>query len=279
VGAKQAQKKPSSAQRWKVTDLKEHPKQAEIFGDVSESELQDLAELLRKEGQRHPVEILPSGVVLAGHQRVRAAKLLGWSHVDVVIRHDLADAGPAAAEMFFIQDNLVRRQLSPLARARCIQQLFILESKSRFGLDEKSKEKLKAKIALQHGLSVRSVNRYLLLLTAPTAVQRAFDQGRLSLVDACKVAGLPRETKAEIARRIDADEKPNDIVKPFLKGTKETSDVVDASFLRMLRALKRELPTLTKDLTVIQKGRVDRNRDFLKDAIVLLNKIVRRKGA
>src|SRR3954453_15267104 len=103
--------------RWKLSRLRVHPRQAAMFGDVSDEELKALAEDMRKDGQRDPVEALPDGTILAGHQRVKAAKVLGWKEVDVVVRHDLAADG-AAAEAHLINSNLVRRHLSPLSRAR-----------------------------------------------------------------------------------------------------------------------------------------------------------------
>src|SRR5437763_1950535 len=107
--------------RWKITKLKEHPLQEAVFGDISEEELAALAENMQEHGLREPVEILPDGTIIVGHQRVRAARKLGWKEIDVVVRHDLAAAGPAAVETHFIESNLIRRQLGTLARARCLR--------------------------------------------------------------------------------------------------------------------------------------------------------------
>src|SRR5262245_14825067 len=93
-------------QRWKLARLKGHPLQAVMFGDLSDEELRALAEDMREHGQRTPVEVLPDGTVLTGHQRIRAARLLGWTEITVVVRRDLAEAGPAAQETHFINDNL-----------------------------------------------------------------------------------------------------------------------------------------------------------------------------
>src|SRR5262245_52989614 len=102
---------------WKLSRLKDHPLQAAAFGDLPEQELEALAEDMRKNGQRQPVEALPDGTVVTGHQRVRAARMLGWAEVAVVVRADLARAGEAAVEAHLLADNLVRRHLTPLARA------------------------------------------------------------------------------------------------------------------------------------------------------------------
>ena len=85
-------------QHWDITKLKRHPKQAEFFNDLSDTELQSLARDIEDNGQLTPVEILPDGTIIAGHQRVRAVKSLGWEKVRVWVRQDLADAGEEAVE-------------------------------------------------------------------------------------------------------------------------------------------------------------------------------------
>ena len=140
--------------KWKIAKLKDHPRQAEMFGDVGDGELKALAENMDKRGQRDPVHIAPDGTVIAGHQRVRAAKLLGWKEIDVVVRHDLAAGGASAIEEHFIEDNFVRRHLPPLVRAKCIKRLMELEEGrdvARFGFTKK--EELKTRIAARMGLS------------------------------------------------------------------------------------------------------------------------------
>lgn len=83
-------------QKWKLNRLNDHPKQALNFDDVPDKELAALAADMKRRGQRDPVEILPDGTVIAGHQRVRAAERLGWKEIDVIVRTDLAGAGNAA---------------------------------------------------------------------------------------------------------------------------------------------------------------------------------------
>src|SRR4051812_6738101 len=83
--------------KWRLSRLQEHPRQAELFGNLPDEELRALAEDMRRHGQRQPVEALPDGTLLAGHQRLRAARLLGWDKIEVRVRHDLA-SDPAAAE-------------------------------------------------------------------------------------------------------------------------------------------------------------------------------------
>lgn len=264
--------------RWKIAKLKDHPRQAEMFGDVGDGELKALAENMGKRGLRDPVHVTPDGTVIAGHQRVRAAKLLGWTEIDVVVRHDLAAEGDSAIEEHFLEDNFVRRHLSPLARARCIKRLMELEegrSVDRFGFSKK--EELKARIAARMGLSPRSVSRYLLVLEAPAAVQRVFDSGAVALIVAGKVALLPKKVQAEVARRIEAGEKPAAVIGEHTKGGDREDDVGKA-FVRLVSSLGREVPRLRGRRDRITPGRLKNSEATLREAIAVLTEYVSAAG-
>lgn len=257
--------------KWKIAKLKDHPRQAEMFGDVGDGELKALAENMSKRGQREPVHITPDGTVVAGHQRVRAAKLLGWKEIDVVVRHDLAGEGDAAVEEHFIEDNFVRRQLSPLARAKSLKRLMELEEGrevARFGFTKK--EELKARIAARMGLSARSVSRYLLLLDAPAAVQRVFDTGAITLIVAGKVALLPKKAQTEVARRIESGENPK-VVLADCCGDEQVVAGPGKAFGRLLATLRREIPRVRGQRDRIHAGRLQKAEASIREAIDVLS--------
>ena len=109
--------KKKESRKWKVDDLQPHPRQAELFRDLSEIELAFLAGDIKLNGLQQPLEITPDGTVIAGHQRSHTARRLKWNEVAVVVRHDLEAEGPGAILAQLIETNLNRRQLSPLAIA------------------------------------------------------------------------------------------------------------------------------------------------------------------
>src|ERR1700722_8001468 len=99
-----------------IDDLKAHPRQGEIFSDLGNSQLQDLAKSLDSEGQNTPIEITPDVVIICGHQRVKAARSLGWTTIKARIRHDLVEEGESAVVERLVRDNLDRRQLDQLGQ-------------------------------------------------------------------------------------------------------------------------------------------------------------------
>ena len=161
---------------WKVSDLQESPYQDQLFGDLVDAELDELAADMAANGQRDPIHVLPSGVVVDGHQRRRVAMRLGWATVAAVVRSDLANAGADEIERAMIHSNLHRRQLDPLAIARLYKRLKQIER----GWDPKDfyscgSRDLRDQLAQRLGCrSGRSLDRYLKLLDAPVRFRTQF---------------------------------------------------------------------------------------------------------
>jgi ParB/RepB/Spo0J family partition protein len=261
--------------KWRLSKLKDNPEQAALFGDVSDPELHQLAELMRRDGLERPVEIRSDGTIIAGHQRVRAARLLGWKEIDVVVRTDLEAAGDAAVQAHFVTDNLVRRQLSPLARARSIRRLIELEEgRPSCRLGPNQKEALKRQIGERMGLSGRSVNRYLLVLEAPTSVQRAFDRGEITLIQAGKVALLPARDREQLNRRIRSGEPAAKAVAEALAAGGSAQGGAARSFVRLTSALLREAPLLRGRAGEVQQGRLNRQLGNLRGGMKLLQELI-----
>jgi ParB-like chromosome segregation protein Spo0J len=200
--------------KWKIARLKEHPRQQELFGRLPEQTIAAMAADMSKNGLYHPVEILSDGTIVAGHQRVLAAKLLGWTEIDVIVRTDLEKKGPAAVVGYLISDNLLRRQATGLTLARGIRELVKLQERCP---NWRSRDRMKADIGKRLGdINTREVNRYLRVLDAPTEVQEAFDRGKLSLDKAGKVVSLDDRQKQQIAARIKSGEDARAVVNEYL---------------------------------------------------------------
>ena len=161
-----------------VADLREHPEQQDLIGDISESELNELTASIQRTGLQHPIEILPDGTVVGGHQRLRAVNSLNWIEVDVIVRHDLAQAGEGAIIAYLVEDNLHRRQMSPLAIARAYRNLKEIERDLDYNeLRYDDRRDIRDRIAERLGghYSGRTLDRYEQILKMPRAVQDAVD--------------------------------------------------------------------------------------------------------
>jgi ParB family chromosome partitioning protein len=265
---------------WPIDRLKDHPLQATYFGDLSDAELDTLAQDMDDNELQDPVKILPDGTIIAGHQRVRAARRLNWTEIEVVVRTDLAKGGEAAVESYLLRDNLIRRQHSPLCRARGIRRLLEIESgcdpgELPFGKFEQLKKRIGDQLG---GLHLRSVSRYLRVLEAPVAVQQALDRGELSLNNAGKLAGLFRELSEEhqqkIAGRLAEGSNASKVVDEFLRATKSQEELVNSAFRRVARVLEHELPTIRDEWHVVLPKWFYRHAGILRDSAALLTEIL-----
>lgn len=205
-------------ERRKIADLKQHPKQATHFRDLPLVKLQRMAKGMLTRGLKIPVEITRDNVIVCGHQRVRAARLNGWTEIDVIVRDDLLDDATIEAEL--LRDNRERRQLSRLQEVRCLKgEWDLAQARPCHERSEYLQGTLKEAVSAELDMSPKNSQRYLDLLKTPNAVQDAFDDGDLPLNTAARVAGLPEDQQEEIAQEIDAGKDAKAVVEQYLGNT------------------------------------------------------------
>ena len=160
---------------WPIDRFKIHPDQSRYFRWDSGLALEELADDIRRNGLREPIDVLDDGVMLAGHRRWKAIlTYLQDMHaaVPVKIRHDLIAQGPAAIERYFLESNLNRRQLTSLEAARAYRRLKELEQEERKGhkrsASEPPEEDYRDLLAKRFGFrSHRQLDRLCMLLALP----------------------------------------------------------------------------------------------------------------
>lgn len=136
----------SEYRRMKVSDLKPHPKNTEIYGQ--NENVSDLVEKIKRSGQVHTLVVTSKGIVLAGHRRLKACMELGIEEVDVEVR----DFDTTEQEIEYLIDNNATREKTQEQKAREARELkkveMILAKKRQAdnGGDKKS-DKYKASVA------------------------------------------------------------------------------------------------------------------------------------
>lgn len=103
--------------RMKISDLKPHPKNKEIYG--RDEDISDLTEKIKRSGQVHTLVVTSKGTVLAGHRRLKACKELGIEEVDV----EVVDFDTSEQEVEYLIDNNATREKTEVQRAREAQEL------------------------------------------------------------------------------------------------------------------------------------------------------------
>lgn len=238
--------------QWPISKLKHNPKQAEFFGSIGEALLQDLKANMTRFGQRTPIEIAADGTIIDGHQRVEAARQLGWTEIDVMV----VDGTPAELEERFITANATRRQLSPLQRARCAKALMEIEKgkpKRRYD-EEKQRGQLRDRIGALLHISGREVDRLLSVLKTPQSVQNAYEAGKISIDLAGKVAKLSEQQREQLDEQIRSDgnlDNARQIIEQFMGSAKADPDQITGAYQRYLDVVDRRARELAPQIESI----------------------------
>ena len=147
---------------------------------LDQSKLEQLAHSISTHGVIQPLIVTTTDdgrryVLIAGERRWRAARLAGLTSVPVVVKEV---ASQSMLELALVE-NVVRADLSPLEEAAAYRQLI-----DEFGFTQ-------ASVAERVGRSRVSVTNTLRLLSAPTEVQQALEDGKISEGHARALLGLP----------------------------------------------------------------------------------------
>ena len=254
-----------------VGSLKRHPKQAEFFGDLSDVEIQQLADDMDRNGQLMSIEISPNDVLISGHQRLAAAKRLGWTHIRCWVREDLAEQGEEAIEARLLEDNQHRRQMTKLQIARCYLRLKELGRVKLSGDDQGGD--LRDFFGKRFDMSGRSVDRLVQILTAPAEIQHAFEAGQLRQGQALAIVRLDPDLQQEIAQRIAEGKKPADVAKEYLTRDKPPKQPATAlsKLVTTLRRVQRDVEGEVKEM----RGQLaDTDVAVLREARKLINRLI-----
>jgi ParB family chromosome partitioning protein len=260
-----------TAETWPIDNLKPHPRQAVLFGDMPDAELQALCHSIQSRGLDHPIEILPDGTIIKGHQRFRACKLLGWSEIPVVVRHDLAAQGDAAVEAELIQDNFDRRHLDDLTLARGIQRLLELERRLPKGRRASPQGDLRDRLAArqQTGKSGRTVSRLLQMLRTPVEVQQAYSTGKLTRAQVLQVERLSRAAQEDVAKAIRDGQEPADAVAQFVPTPDRRHRRPRQAVVAFVAALERGLKDLDGRLAQIRSIKTEERQTLERARLVI----------
>lgn len=144
------------------------------IGDVTE-----LAASLKSVGLLQPIVArrATSGqlFIVAGHRRLAAAKLAGWTHVQVIIRRDMRPDDVLAA---MLVENSHRKDLDPIEEARGYARL-----RAQLGTGDEG-------VAKRVGRPRGHITGRLLLLALPVAEQEQLRRGDTTLMEATHRARL-----------------------------------------------------------------------------------------
>jgi ParB family transcriptional regulator, chromosome partitioning protein len=242
--------------KWALDTLHPHRSQALLCSPPPPHEVKELADDIKVNGQLNPVEILPDGTVLSGHECIAAFRLLGWSHIDVWVRDDLAHDA-VAAEKRMIMDNLDRREMGPFDIAKCYERLKVLARTQRAtNSPALERRDLGDELSQRLGVSRRNLDRYSRIATqTPSEIQDAVAAGKLAVTSAERVARLTPEEREHVAAMIRRGGDARAVVRQCLATAaaplrpKHDADHAVAALVRSLRSAVRDLDASLGNVT------------------------------
>ncbi len=172
---------------WPIARLRPNPLNPRT--ELQTAGLEELAGSIRAQGVLQPLLVTPQGVVVAGHRRLAAARLVGLAQVPVLVR----DLDRVQQQEIILVENLQREALSPVEEARAYRQLLDAGVTT-------------AELARRVGITTARINARVLLLKLDEQVQWMFHRGDLPLTLApilLRVAdsGRQRQVATLAARR------------------------------------------------------------------------------
>lgn len=204
--------------------------------------LQDMVESIKVHGILNPVivrKIERGYEMLAGHNRLNAAKIAGLTEVPAIVKENLSDED---AYVYVIETNLMQRSftdLQPSEKAAVLAERYdkVLYQRNREYIINELKElegdtkgghdvhlsKNRDGLGEEYGLSGRSVARLLRVNELVPELKDKLDAGKISLVTAVRLSYVPED----IQRAVSELEKPisTDVAVKLREGEITADDV------------------------------------------------------
>lgn len=220
----------------RISKLQTHPLQQPTYGDLPSHEFAALKADIARRGVRSPIHITRSGIIIDGHQRVRACGELGIEEISAII---CEEEGQLEIDESFVLANLARRQLDPVAKAIAVQALVEIERRRINDDDPQETGDLRDRIAKHLGgnISGRTVDRLLQLARLPAPIHQAVSAGQLPMTKALRLHQCSPGQLETVADRISAGESPRavvDSVLPRKKVARQDTEETPAEAYAML---------------------------------------------
>ena len=229
--------------------LQVHPKNSDYFAELPSEKYEEIKQSIAAHGIRDPLKVLSDYTIVAGHQRLRIAKELGFEKVPVIV----LDIAPEEAEYLLIADNEERRQgddnpMRKARRAEFLKQYWsIREGKlskpgtpeGQFGLQAKTL----ADVADAIGENERTAKRLLKLNDLIPPLQALVSTGSLTQTAAYSLAFLSQDEQQKLLNTLGDS------------GVCELSGKDAQSLREELSNIQKEKEALASQLTELQEER------------------------
>lgn len=209
----------------KVSELHPHPQNEYYFDDMTGDNWDELIRSITTSGVTNAITITQEKVIISGHQRVRACKVLGIDEVSYkMIQYD--DEREEIKDL--IESNLRQRVLAnpnPIKMGRCFNFLneyygfehggnhgnqYTLASENNFHLLNSQKTNLKnqKELAVSYNITQQTMNNYMRLANAIPELEELIDTGIVTKTTAlAMMKNLSPEEQEQLIASLDTTKK------------------------------------------------------------------------
>lgn len=191
-----------------VDEIRPHPKNEYYFDDIQGDGWNDLLQSIRTSGVTNAITIDQRDMIISGHQRVRACKLLGIEEIPAHVIHYTDDELKKQKDVKdLIESNLKQRvpgNSNPVKLGRCFAFLEQYYG-AKHGGNRKSNEnnfhlKTQKEIAEEMGITQQTISAYKRLASAIPEIQELVKTGKVSTTTALSILRqLPEEEQRKLA--------------------------------------------------------------------------------
>lgn len=199
-------------QTLKVADLIPHPQNDYFFDDIQGESWDVFLESVKTSGIIEPIVVNQDKIIISGHQRVRACKVLGIDEINAEIRI-VQDEDEILKQL--LETNIRQRGIgntNPVKMGKCLKELERIYGIRRGG-DRKSKQNnftliTEDDLANQTGMTRQTIQNYKQLADMIPEIQDLVDTGVVSKTTALAIVRqLPEAQQKELAEQLSGSEK------------------------------------------------------------------------
>ena len=195
-------------QKFKIEELKAHPRNNEFFDDMSGEKWQEFLESIKTSGVIEPIVVTQDKIIVSGHQRVRACKELGIEEIDANVKiYDSDDD--------IIKDLLETniRQRGEIGGSTVKLGRRIKELERIYGIKQGRPEKNSTNgpifsqedLAQKLGVNLKTLKRAKTIANLPQEIQDLVEQGSITPSTAARVISkLSDSEQAELIETLPA---------------------------------------------------------------------------
>ena len=261
-------------QKFKINELKPHPRNNEFFDDMSGEKWQEFLESIKTSGVIEPIVVTQDKVIVSGHQRVRACKELGIEEIN------------ANSKIYYSEDDIIKDLLETNIRQRGdiggstvklgrrikeLERIYgVKHGNNQFKKEDSPNGPILSQedLAQKLGINLKTLKRAKTIANLPQEIQDLVEQGNITPSTASRVISkLSDEEQAELIESLPVSKKlTQKEVEGYIEKLKEKDNQIAGyeKKVEKLKSLENEKSELEKQISDLKN---QEPKEIIKEVI------------